>query len=774
VRALDLGLQKYANTGTEDDNQQIVLAHINNEFIKNARLEEENARLKTLLQRQNFGKPTPAEELEASTAEATVSVEEFRCLTDKYDDLNKRYQEAAQRIKYLERKNVAVMQKNKEMKENVRAWQEYCDRHIWKQKTKTETETKTETKPYHDVVKPLAVVQAHDTRPVSPSSPMPAALRTPHSVVDHYRSSPAPMMPIAHATFLPSSSSRSQAREVVSPREQVDKDAAQEREEQELPPVPEDTVDSRMKMGPTHINVAFLGRPGSDHLGSSQTTVDDVAEQNNAITKTTTPAEDDDVPQFMTERSLRRKRKRSTGLRTHRSSDGTPARPIRVKEEMFSSPPPQDVAVQLLRKETFDLDELGPNAILSPRRRLNRNFSTHSNLTGTLRNQRSSSAPFSGPVIKAEQSAEDVQIASPDETEAEAQVAAETRSISETGAPVRIVGDILQPLDPNGPHRANAGTPNKRIKREGARHQDAFNILAESGETPPPVDENNRRSHKLALAHYHQRLRANKNTDTPAKTSHSTPKTAPAKTTAAQRPTPPPTRDRSACTPSARPAQRKLPTSEPRPETRSDAHADHRPMGPVWSMAPPSGSTRKAPVAPSLQPVPLRGKQLAELTTHDFKPNPNYNQGYTHAFSETVRKRGDRLCLPGCTKSTCCGSTFRTLASAAAPLTPSQEETLLHDYLGDAYDNFGMTQMSQEERDEVVLQARTRQMAKEHGKHRQAYEGRRSPPGFWRVGFPSTQEQEEDRERALQMQQEMAKERYLEAMRNGKWMFRDE
>ena len=82
--------------------------------------------------------------------------------------------------------------------------------------------------------------------------------------------------------------------------------------------------------------------------------------------------------------------------------------------------------------------------------------------------------------------------------------------------------------------------------------------------------------------------------------------------------------------------------------------------------------------------------------------------------------------------------------------------------------------MSQDERDEVVLQARTRQMAKDHGKHRQAFEGRRSPPGFWRVGFPSTQEQEEDREKALAIQRETVKERWLEAMRNGKWIFRDE
>jgi hypothetical protein len=72
---------------------------------------------------------------------------------------------------------------------------------------------------------------------------------------------------------------------------------------------------------------------------------------------------------------------------------------------------------------------------------------------------------------------------------------------------------------------------------------------------------------------------------------------------------------------------------------------------------------------------------------------------------------------------------------------------MLEDYLGDAYDTTQLTQMAPEERQELVLQARTKKMAKESGKHREAYERRRTPPGFWRVDFPTTQERAEDRER---------------------------
>lgn len=133
------------------------------------------------------------------------------------------------------------------------------------------------------------------------------------------------------------------------------------------------------------------------------------------------------------------------------------------------------------------------------------------------------------------------------------------------------------------------------------------------------------------------------------------------------------------------------------------------------------------------------------------------------------------MCLPGCTNPQCCGSTFRAFAEAQGPLSPSEEEALLEDYLGDAYSNMQLTQMSSEERQELVLQARTKKMAKESGKHREAYERRRTPPGFWRVDFPTTQEQQEDRERAKEQEKAIVQERWLDAhRRGGKWIFKDE
>jgi hypothetical protein len=171
----------------------------------------------------------------------------------------------------------------------------------------------------------------------------------------------------------------------------------------------------------------------------------------------------------------------------------------------------------------------------------------------------------------------------------------------------------------------------------------------------------------------------------------------------------------------------------------------------------------------------LRSKPLKELKISDFKPNPAYNHGYSYAFSETVRNRDARACLPGCTKPECCGSTFRALAAAAAQLPSSQEEDLLEDFLGDAYDPKRIANMTQSERSELVLQARTRQMATKHGKHKQAYTRATTPPGFWRADFPTTQEQMEDREKAAQMELGIVEERRREALRRGgRWLFRDE
>lgn len=193
---------------------------------------------------------------------------------------------------------------------------------------------------------------------------------------------------------------------------------------------------------------------------------------------------------------------------------------------------------------------------------------------------------------------------------------------------------------------------------------------------------------------------------------------------------------------------------------------------------------------------PLRARPLHRLGPDDFKINPNNAQGLDYAFTEVVRNHDQRRCLPGCTRPSCCGSTFRRLVEIGGLPTPHTsglwsssppkegndqkttqehaEARLLKEYLGADHDR-RVARMSATERKEVLLDAKTRAFADRHGRHRQAFERRTTPPGFWRADMPSTQELEGDREEARAMERRRVGEMYREAMREGgRWRFRDE
>lgn len=177
---------------------------------------------------------------------------------------------------------------------------------------------------------------------------------------------------------------------------------------------------------------------------------------------------------------------------------------------------------------------------------------------------------------------------------------------------------------------------------------------------------------------------------------------------------------------------------------------------------------------------PLRMRPIQSLTLNDFKVNPNYNQGVGHAYSEVVRGKDARKCLQGCTKPGCCGYKFRAFVEGMRdpnkPLTASQEEAdraLLDEFMGG--NAHKIQSMSKAEREEMLIQAKTREFANKYGKHRHAFERPSSPPGFWRAEFPTTQEEIEDKAKAREKERNTVEDRYKEAMRRGgRYMFRDE
>lgn len=177
--------------------------------------------------------------------------------------------------------------------------------------------------------------------------------------------------------------------------------------------------------------------------------------------------------------------------------------------------------------------------------------------------------------------------------------------------------------------------------------------------------------------------------------------------------------------------------------------------------------------------IPLRDRPIERLRPEDFKPNPQYNDGLTYVYDEVVRGKEARAALSGCIDPNCCGKTFRHFAEAerrmvgSSVTTRAEDIKLLENYLGDEAWKLGP--MLREDKEQIWLEAKTWELANKFGKHRQRYSRMPTPPGFWAVDFPSTQERAEEMRQAEEIRKALVHDRYREAMRTGgSWLFRDE
>ncbi|KAK9447285.1 uncharacterized protein V1518DRAFT_421830 [Limtongia smithiae] len=146
-----------------------------------------------------------------------------------------------------------------------------------------------------------------------------------------------------------------------------------------------------------------------------------------------------------------------------------------------------------------------------------------------------------------------------------------------------------------------------------------------------------------------------------------------------------------------------------------------------------------------------------EWTLEDFIVNPNYNEALDYAYDEVVRGHDKRACLPGRQCGKC-----KEFYSTAGPIPPlpsgpvwNTETTMVDDPQGDDNHNTINSMVAQVSR------------------HRSAWQRPRSPVGFWRSDFPTTQEDREDKEEAARRYREMVNERLHEARRNGQFLFAD-
>lgn len=249
---------------------------------------------------------------------------------------------------------------------------------------------------------------------------------------------------------------------------------------------------------------------------------------------------------------------------------------------------------------------------------------------------------------------------------------------------------------------------------------------------------------------------------------------------------------RAPATPATLPSKNRIPlgtmtsTNPPMTEgSKSSSALNKMPSAKPMFRKPP-----KSDNPPEVRPEqePLRSRPLHRLRLEDFKLNPAHSD---FAYHDSIRKHDEKKALSGCTNPHCprCKDLRKFIQSSGyATLSlqnnnnhnPNNEnnndnddEKLILDSLGG--DTQRAMNLSEMEREMILNEARVRLFADRFGKHRQLYGRGRSPVGFWDVGFPSTQEEERNREEARGRGREMVEERYWEAMRKeGMWVFADD
>lgn len=164
---------------------------------------------------------------------------------------------------------------------------------------------------------------------------------------------------------------------------------------------------------------------------------------------------------------------------------------------------------------------------------------------------------------------------------------------------------------------------------------------------------------------------------------------------------------------------------------------------------------------------PLRARPLSGLALKHFKPNPRWLDSHGVSYDEFLR-----------------GQNAKRIGALAAtlPRLPGQHEQsnavaddeLLLEFLGPGSED-RITRLTQVARTNLIMEARTKHIAKYFARQRADYDREQDPPGFWSIDMPDTQEGEDNRKKAIRLEEEEIKKRYDDAVSgHGRWIFADE
>ncbi|CAZ80216.1 unnamed protein product [Tuber melanosporum] len=159
------------------------------------------------------------------------------------------------------------------------------------------------------------------------------------------------------------------------------------------------------------------------------------------------------------------------------------------------------------------------------------------------------------------------------------------------------------------------------------------------------------------------------------------------------------------------------------------------------------------------------------LDISDFRVNPEVNDGKDYAFAETVRNRDARKCLPGCMK-TCCRDLVGFTEAAGLPAVSKGPRWRSSSPA--PVDGCDLPRRNPR-KESVSREDKAKEFTNRYGRHRDAFERRRSPPGFWDADFPTTPELEQQRVVAEEMRRKKVEDMRKEAGKGnkGRYVYRD-
>ncbi|TKX19497.1 DNA repair protein endonuclease-like protein [Elsinoe australis] len=635
---------------------------------------------------------------------------QHRALQEKYDNLEKDYKSALDR---LHRSKIALVK----YRDVLKNWQEWYDKHPRYTTSKKKDE-------------PRSAAQS-----LKYESPLPVSRSTGGSLAEQ--------LPQLQTT---------------EPRPQA---ALQEDHEynisnaEDLPEPGPGQLERLQAEGPVQITTV------SHHRSSSQSTQidpEDLIEQHIK----TEPIDDDDEPEVVSARTIRKSRP-SSRIQRASGNRGTPSQPYKIKREDTSTSEHMFDVPAFMRTYTqaSDLDQSLAH-IETPRKRQKLiefaeedartvRATRADKLNGLLRAAKDENTPPSN-----------------SQQSRDSQNSTSSRSRS-SGGPLH----SLSTNTPTLPRTSPRPVKREKLHEDGRDERVADNVHRLAGDDTNFSNPDQQNTKKVRrLENLLQGEGTSKNILTPRALSGSRSplqRIAPASPSMSNGPRAPATRN----------TRHKKPSPAAEPTSRRK-----RPASPLTSSK-RARVSHSSPPAPRPEEEPLRARPLHSLVPDDFKINPLY-AGTDYAFNAPLRDQASRRCVPGCTRE-CCASLLRFTTATTprgrptsrdTPTTNATEEdeeednSTLQAYLG--HDPSSLTAS---QRESLLQSARAQKVANRYGRHKQVFERRRTPPGFWRTEMPSTQEMEEDRRQAKEVEKRVTEERWREAVRGdgkGRWVFRDE